>query len=81
MKVVCGHPEEARRQLEKMARQTDFQSPYGMAQGYSALGDADHAIEYLQKSAGARESVILYLEIDTLFDFVRHDDVRESKSQ
>ena len=73
MKVVCGQPEEARRQLEKMARQTDFQSPYGMAQGYTALGDADHAIEYLEKSAAARESVILYLGIDTLFDPIRKD--------
>jgi adenylate cyclase len=75
MKIACGQPEEARRQLEKMARdaEKEFVSPYALAQGYASLGDADHALEYLQKSAGARESVILYLAIDTLFDPVRED--------
>jgi tetratricopeptide (TPR) repeat protein len=75
MKAHCGQPEEARRQLEKMANdaEKEFVSPYGMAQGYAALNDADHAIEYLQKSADAKESVILYLEIDTLLDPIRKD--------
>ncbi len=44
-----------------------------MEQGYASLNDADRAIEYLQKSADARESVILYLEIDALFDPIRKD--------
>jgi adenylate cyclase len=75
MKVVCGQPEEARRQLEKMAKDSEkeFVSPFGMAQGYSSLHDADRAMEYLEKSAEARESLILYLEIDTLFDPIRQD--------
>jgi serine/threonine-protein kinase len=73
MKAVCGQPGEARRQLQKMAAEKDFQSPYGMAQGYAALQDADHAMECLEKSAEARESVILYLAVDTLFDPIRKD--------
>ena len=75
MKVICGQPEEARRQLEKMAKDSEreFVSPYGMAQGYASLHDAGRAMEYLEKSAAARESLILYLAIDTLFDPIRKD--------
>jgi tetratricopeptide (TPR) repeat protein len=75
MKAHCGQSEEARRQLEKMAKdgEKEFVSPWGLAQGYASLNDADHTMEYLEKSAEARESVILYLEIDTLFDPVRKD--------
>jgi serine/threonine-protein kinase len=75
MKARCGQPAEARRQLEKMADEatTEFVSPYSMAQGYASLGDADRALEYLQKSADARESVVLYIGVDALFDLVRKD--------
>ena len=75
LKVTCGQPDEARRQLEKMAKdgEKEFVSPYGIAQGYATLGDADRAVEYLRKSADARESLILYLAIDTLFDPIRKD--------
>jgi hypothetical protein len=37
------------------------------------LRDADHAMEYLEKSAAARESLILYLAFDKLFDPIRKD--------
>jgi tetratricopeptide (TPR) repeat protein len=75
MKVICGQPDEARRQLEKMVKDSEkeFISPYGMAQGYALLHDADHAMEYLDKSAAARESLILYLAFDKLFDPIRKD--------
>ena len=75
MKVVCGQPEAARLQLEKMARdaEKEFESPYAMAEGYASLHDADRAMQYLEKSAAARESVVLYLAIDTLFDPIRED--------
>jgi TolB-like protein len=75
MKVICAQPEEARRQLEKMAKDSEkeFVSPYSIAQGYASLGDANHAMEYLEKSAEARESLILYLAIDTLFEPIRKD--------
>ena len=75
MKVVCGQPDEARRQLEAMAKDSEktFVSPYGMAQGYALLNDADHALEYLEESAAARESILLYLRFDTLFDPIRKD--------
>ena len=73
MKAVCGQPVEARHQLERMAKdaEKEFVSPYGMAQGYAALGDAQHALQYLEASAGARESLVLYIDIDTLFDPLR----------
>jgi hypothetical protein len=63
MKVRCGQPDEARRQLEAMGKESEkeFVSPYSIAQGYALLHDADRAIEYLEKSAGAKESSILYI--------------------
>jgi hypothetical protein len=51
----------------------EFVSPYSIAQGYALLHDADRAIEYLGKSAGAKESSILYIAVDTLFDPIRKD--------
>ncbi len=75
MKVACGQPEEARRQLESMLKQSakEFVSPWGIAQGYASLGDAEHAIEYLRKSADARESLVLYMMVDRLMDPIRGD--------
>ncbi|HTR36673.1 MAG TPA: hypothetical protein VMH80_12265 [Bryobacteraceae bacterium] len=75
MKARCGEPSAARRQLEEMAKQSEkeFISPYTMAQGYASLGDADHAIDYLRRSADAKESLVLYMGIDALLDPVRRD--------
>ena len=75
LKAHCGQPEEARRQLEAMVKNSEkeFVSPYSIAQGYASLHDADRAIEALEKSAAARESAILYLAVDTLFDPIRKD--------
>ena len=75
MKAHCVQPEQARRQLDQLIKDSakEFVSPYSIAQGYASVNDADHAIEYLQKSADARESLVLYLEIDTLFDPIRKD--------
>jgi len=75
LKAHCGQPEEARRQLDAMVKDSEkeFQSPYSIAQGYASLHDADRAIEFLKKSADARESLLLYLTIDPLFDPIRKD--------
>jgi len=75
MKVACGQPAEARRQLESMVKQSakEFVSPWGIAQGYASLGDAGHAIEFVRKSADARESLVLYMMIDRLMDPIRGD--------
>jgi hypothetical protein len=51
----------------------EFVSPYSIAQGYASLHESDRAIEALEKSAGAKESAILYIAADTLFDPVRND--------
>lgn len=75
MKAACGENDAARRQLEQMAKESEkeFVSPYSMAQGYALLHDADRALEYLDKSAEARESVLLYSGIDQLLDPIRQD--------
>jgi len=58
--------------MQKRSAQ-QFISPYVLAEAFASLKDADHAIEYLQKSAEQKESTVLYLEIDTLLDPVRRD--------
>jgi serine/threonine-protein kinase len=75
LKAHCGQPEEARRQLEAMVRNSEkeFVSPYSIAQGYASLADADRTIQALEKSAAARESTVLYIAVDSLFDPVRKD--------
>ena len=75
VKVICGHPEEARRQLADLERKsaTAFVSPYVLAEAYAGLRNTDKAIHYLEKSAEARETQVLYLEIDTLLDGLRGD--------
>jgi TolB-like protein/Flp pilus assembly protein TadD len=75
LKAHCGQPEEARRQLEAMVKNSEkeFVSFLSIAQGYASLHDADRAIEALEKSAATRESSVLYIAIDTLFDPVRKD--------
>ena len=70
VKLICGHPDEARRQLADLERKsaTEFVSAYALAEAYSALRNPDKAIQYLEKSAEARETQALYLEIDTPLD-------------
>ncbi|HUA84213.1 MAG TPA: hypothetical protein VMB85_10170 [Bryobacteraceae bacterium] len=48
-------------------------SPFAIAEAYGALGDADRAMKYLDKSADLRETMVLYLEIDSAFDAIRKD--------
>jgi serine/threonine-protein kinase len=75
LKAHCGQPQEARRQLEAMVKNSEkeFVSYYSIAQGYASLHEADRAFENLGKSAAAKESPILYLAVDTLFDPIRQD--------
>jgi adenylate cyclase len=79
LKITCGQFDDARRQLAALGNGSELSkaspaqliSPYHIAEAYARLHDADHAMEYLEKSAEARETMILYLEVDTMLDPLR----------
>jgi len=50
-----------------------YTSPYQMAVGYAAIGDAEAALTWLERSAARKEMQILYLKYDPFFDSIRSD--------
>ena len=50
-----------------------YTSPYQVAICYSAIGDREAALSWLERSAGRREMQLLYLKYDPLFDRIRSD--------
>jgi serine/threonine-protein kinase len=72
----CGHPEQARAFLAAVTKGTNpagYASPYSLALLYAALSDVDGVMQALQKSADAREPVILYLKVEPAWDPFRAD--------
>ncbi len=73
---VCrGENEQARQLLAKAAAGggSAFTSPYQLAMGYSYVHEREAALDYLEKSAAAREGQIFYIERDPAFDEIRSD--------
>jgi hypothetical protein len=71
--ACLGAESEARGDLAKAAAEKSFVSPYQLAMGYAAIGDADRSLEYLNRSAEAREGQIFYIKLDPAFDGIRSD--------
>jgi adenylate cyclase len=72
----CGHPEKAREILSTLTTNTNpngYASPYSLALLYASLNNGDGVIQALQKSADAREPVILYLKVEPAWDEFRAD--------
>jgi TolB-like protein/DNA-binding winged helix-turn-helix (wHTH) protein len=73
---VChGDAAQARTYLEHATayKGPAFMSPYQLALGYAFAGDKESAISYLEKSADMRESQVLYIKVDPLFDGIRSE--------
>jgi serine/threonine protein kinase/tetratricopeptide (TPR) repeat protein len=70
-----GRRGEALRELKELAldRPGRYVAPHDLAWGYAALGDADRAMEWLEKAYAERSSALTYLEIEPLFDPLRGD--------
>jgi TolB-like protein/Tfp pilus assembly protein PilF len=70
-----GDTAAAQKSLERAARSKGggFASPYQIALGYAAIHDSDATLAWLEKSADLRESQILYIKVDPMFDSVRPD--------
>ena len=74
--AVCGQPDQARLKLAKLSSTPELASQvsgYSLAEAYGLLGDNEHALPLLAQAADQRDSTIMYLELDPLFDSIRRD--------
>ena len=74
--AVCrGDTASARERLSRMdqSKGPSFASPYQMALGYSAIGDREKALSYVEKSVDAHEGQATYLKVEPLFDTIHSD--------
>ena|SRR5579875_2839388 len=76
LSAACdGRREQARKYLADAAKpnKNGYNSPYQLALGYAVIGDKEAVLSFLEKSADARESQMLYLKYEPLFDGIRSD--------
>ncbi len=72
-----GNKEKALELLEQLnaaARQT-YVAPIPWVMIYLGIGDVDHAFEWLEKAAEARDALLCYIKVGPIYDSIR-DDVR-----
>ncbi len=71
----AGQREKALSLIDELteAAASRYVSPVCWAVIYAALGDADHAFEWLEKSAQSRAAVLVYLPVLPVFDSLRSD--------
>jgi serine/threonine protein kinase/Tfp pilus assembly protein PilF len=75
--AVSGQRENALNVLEEYKRlraaKQRYISPYKIAAIYTGLGETDQAIEWLEKAYEERSILLLYLNIESLWDPLRSD--------
>ena len=74
--AVAGRTAEAHQRLAEMHRvfENSYAEPYGFALVYAALGDADRAFEWLDRSATARSGQFAaWVNGDPRLDSLRAD--------
>src|SRR5579863_3502561 len=71
--ATSGRQASARARLEqlKAERAKHYVSPFYLAEVYSALGDADQAINELDKAYQDRSNSLIFLRVDPEFDVLR----------
>ncbi len=72
---VAGEHEAARATLTRLFARSEerYTSPYDVAIVYAGLGEADHALEWLEKAWEARTADLVYLGVEPFFDTLRGD--------
>ncbi len=72
---AAGKKQEARALLTKFLAlsKKQYRSPYNIAVFYAGLDDRDRAMEWLEKAAQERAGLLVYLNVDPLFDSLRGD--------
>jgi serine/threonine-protein kinase len=73
--AVAGRTSEARALLHALEAEAaeKYIRPEALAEGYTALGEYDHAFELLEKAYEARTATLMYLHIDPAFDALHSD--------
>jgi hypothetical protein len=61
--------------LEELKRQSlkGYVPPYDIAMIYAALGEKDHALDWLEKGYEARDVHMIFLKVDPKWDSFRTD--------
>jgi TolB-like protein/tetratricopeptide (TPR) repeat protein len=72
--AICGSADLASQELAQLVKPgATHVSSFVAAELYGMLGDPDHAGEFLNRAAEAKEDQILYLAVDPALDRVRGD--------
>jgi serine/threonine protein kinase/tetratricopeptide (TPR) repeat protein len=73
--ALCGHGDKARELLSTLAEQakTSYVAPITRAMIHGGLGELDEAFVWLEKSAEARDSFLVYLRLAPMFSPLRAD--------
>ena len=59
-------------QLYELAKAT-YVAPYSLARVHIALGEIDRAFECLESTFNERLGILTYLNVEVMFDRIRHD--------
>jgi tetratricopeptide (TPR) repeat protein len=70
-----GHKGEALDFLQKLGAlsKEQYVSPYNVAVLYIGLGDKDRAIEWLERAVQERSGLLVYVNVEPVFDPLRSD--------
>jgi TolB-like protein/DNA-binding winged helix-turn-helix (wHTH) protein/Tfp pilus assembly protein PilF len=73
--ALSGRQDAARDVLEELKRQSQksYVPPYNIAMIYAALGEKDHALDWLEKGYEARDVHMIFLKVDPKWDSFRSD--------
>ncbi len=73
--ALSGRREEARETLDGLIRLSDTQyvAPAVIASVFAALGDREEAFRWLETAYAERDSLLVFLQVDPMFDPLRSD--------
>ncbi len=71
--ALSGDRVHARELLDTLEERYASVQPVGIAKVYAALGDRDHALQWLGKAEQARANDLVWLRVDPMFDPIRDD--------
>jgi hypothetical protein len=73
--AISGRRGEAQKLLTQLQEESKLEqiSAYNVAKIYEGLGEKDQSLDWLEKAYAERDSNIIYLKVDPVFDSLRSD--------
>lgn len=71
--AAAGRKDDALRVLNEISRADDLYSPYYLAAVHAALGNADQAMQQLERAFDERVGRLTFLNVEPMFDPLRND--------